>query len=282
MGLIFVGDTGSGNKDQTIVGKAMVYRTHEEPIEAVIVPGDTIYDKGVLSVDDEQFQTKFEIPYADIHVPFYLCLGNHDYGNSHFSDGRWKYQIEYTKRSKKWRMPARYYWKSLGLCDVFFLDTNFEFMDAQEISEQLQAIKKMYAQSKGRWKILCGHHTWRSIGGHGNAEEDTFETFVQDLLGSCKFHLYVCGHDHCKNHSIVTLPNQTKVHNVVIGTGGQSYPSDMMYLENLNIGDSDLQFHSPHLGYMTLDANHKQIKLTFYGLPKNGSEMKEHSAIIVN
>ena len=22
------------------------------------------------------------------------------------------------------------------------------------------------------WKVLCGHHTFRSVGGHGNADKD--------------------------------------------------------------------------------------------------------------
>jgi tartrate-resistant acid phosphatase type 5 len=41
---------------------------------------DNFYDEGVDSLDDEQFQTKFELPYADIDFPFWVVLGNHDYG----------------------------------------------------------------------------------------------------------------------------------------------------------------------------------------------------------
>ena len=66
---------------------------------------------------DPQFQTKFEDIYRDFSCPFYLCLGNHDYGNGHYIDDRWKHQIEYSKHSRKWNMPARYYHKAFGTID---------------------------------------------------------------------------------------------------------------------------------------------------------------------
>ena len=44
--------------------------------------GDNIYDSGVTSVTDPQWQTKFEIPYMGVNLPFYVVLGNHDYGGN--------------------------------------------------------------------------------------------------------------------------------------------------------------------------------------------------------
>ena len=58
------------------------------------------------------------------------------------------------------------------------------------------------------------------IGGHGNADKK-FEDFMQRLLNHDDFDIdaYLCGHDHCKNHHIVTLPKKNKVvHAIVIGT----------------------------------------------------------------
>ena len=262
---IMVGDTGSGTEDQHRVAKAMLatIQTHKDT-KAVCIVGDNIYDEGVTSVTDPQFQSKFEEPYADIDLPFYLCLGNHDYGNAHFSDGRYKHQIAYSKVSPKWNMPSRYYKQSLGPCDLFFLDTNLEYMDPSEISHQMKTIKHLYHNSKNPWKILCGHHTWRSTGGHGNAE-DAFETFLQELCQACRFDMYVCGHDHCQNHSVVTLPNGHQIHNVVIGTGGKRYDDGPVFKENIHkAGDTKLHHASTRLGYTVVNANPQKLTISFH------------------
>ena len=47
---------------------------------------------GTTSINDTQFKTKFEDPYYNIHKKFYLCLGNHDYGNSLFLSNNYKSQ----------------------------------------------------------------------------------------------------------------------------------------------------------------------------------------------
>lgn len=260
-----VGDTGSGTEDQHKVAKAMLatIQRHKD-MKAVCIVGDNIYEDGVTSVTDPQFQSKFEEPYADIDLPFYLCLGNHDYGNAHFSDGRYKHQIAYSTVSPKWNMPSRYYKKSLGPCDLFFLDTNLVFMDPSEISHQMKTMRHLYRKSKNPWKILCGHHTWRSTGGHGNAE-DAFETFLQELCQACRFDMYVCGHDHCQNHSVVTLPNGHQMHNVVIGTGGKRYDDGPVFKENIHkAGDTKLHHASTRLGYTVVNANPKKLTISFH------------------
>ena len=262
---IMVGDTGSGTEDQHKVAKAMLatIQKHKD-MKAVCIVGDNIYEEGVTSVTDPQFQSKFEEPYADIDLPFYLCLGNHDYGNAHFSDGRYKNQIAYSKVSPKWNMPSRYYKQSLGPCDLFFLDTNLEYMDPSEISHQMKTMRHLYRNSKNPWKILCGHHTWRSTGGHGNAE-DAFETFLQELCQACRFDMYVCGHDHCQNHSVVTLPNGHQMHNVVIGTGGKRYDEGPVLKENIHkVGDTDLHHASTRLGYTVVHANPQKLTISFH------------------
>ena len=262
---IMVGDTGSGTEDQHKVAKAMLATIQRnKDMKAVCIVGDNIYEDGVTSVTDPQFQSKFEEPYADIDLPFYLCLGNHDYGNAHFSDGRYKHQIAFSKVSPKWNMPSRYYKQSLGPCDLFFLDTNLVYMDDSEISHQMKTMRNLYRNSKNPWKILCGHHTWRSTGGHGNAE-DAFETFLQELCQACRFDMYVCGHDHCQNHSVVTLPNGHQMHNVVIGTGGKRYEDGPVLKENIHkAGDTKLHHASTRLGYTVVHANPQKLTISFH------------------
>ncbi len=42
--------------------------------------GDNIYDSGVGSTSDALWQSNFELPYAELDLPFWVVLGNHDYG----------------------------------------------------------------------------------------------------------------------------------------------------------------------------------------------------------
>ena len=58
---IFVGDTGSGNDDQISVTKSMEKIISKNPIQTVIIVGDNIYPDGCESIDDELFETNFDI-----------------------------------------------------------------------------------------------------------------------------------------------------------------------------------------------------------------------------
>src|SRR5688572_3744110 len=78
---VVLGDGGEGNDAQYLVGQAMAGVCAELGCDFALYLGDNFYDTGVESVDDEQFQTKFEMPYADCDFPCYVVLGNHDYGS---------------------------------------------------------------------------------------------------------------------------------------------------------------------------------------------------------
>ena len=76
-------------------------------------------------------------------------------------------------------------------------------------------------KSKADWKIVYGHHTWKSIGGHGDAEED-LEWFFSDLYIESPFDLYMCGHDHNKQLIMMDIMNN-QLPLIVCGTGGKVY-----------------------------------------------------------
>ena len=82
-------------------------------------------------------------------------------------------------------MPSKYYHYTRGPCDFFMIDTNFDVLNESSIQKQLHEVTKMIQQSKNPWKILCGHHTFRSVGGHGNADK-RFEQFMEDLFPGMK------------------------------------------------------------------------------------------------
>ena len=259
---IFVGDTGSGNEDQIAVAKSMKRLISKNPIQTVIIVGDNIYPDGCSDIHDTQFNTKFRDIYQNINLPFYLCLGNHDYHTNPQS------QIDYTysqynnenKYFKKWNLPRRWYTQSFGSCDMFFIDTNFKHLSESVIQKGLRDTIQSIGNSKKRWKILCGHHTWRSVGGHGNAEK-RHEEFMDDLLKSVDIDIYICGHDHCK--SLINV-GKYNIPTLVVGTGGKKYDNSLVFLENTNYDNSRLDFFSPNLGVCHMKCDNKSMSLTCY------------------
>ena len=59
---VAMGDTGKGNQGQKDVAAAIAAHCAARGCDFVQLLGDNIYDSGVKSVDDPQWQTKFEIP----------------------------------------------------------------------------------------------------------------------------------------------------------------------------------------------------------------------------
>ena len=104
---IALGDTGEGNLEQYAVADVMAQVCADQGCDFVLLLGDNIYDTGVEALDDLQWQNKFELPYADLDLPFYAVLGNHDYGNA-VDEERANFQVAYSDLSEKWRMPGRH------------------------------------------------------------------------------------------------------------------------------------------------------------------------------
>ena len=109
-----------------------------------------------------------------------MCIGNHDYGEELCGKGNSIYQIKYGRRSekqgKKWYMPNNYYTfrkkdKDVTI-DFFVLDTNTFNLTKKEMKKQRNEISQKINQSNADWKIVYGHHPWRSIAGHGNADQE--------------------------------------------------------------------------------------------------------------
>ena len=262
-----LGDMGSGNNDQLKVAESMKEHIGNKKT-FVCGLGDNIYENGCSSCDDPLFIKQFEEPYKGIadSIPFYMCLGNHDYGYSNQNLDRKKNarsQVLYSDKSKKWKMPNNYYTFSKKdnnvTVDFFVIDTNVDILDLNEIKEQLEYMKNMINKSKADWKIVNGHHTWKSIAGHGNAEEN-LESFLTELFQEAPFDVYMCGHDHNKQVIDLTIDGN-KVNLIVCGTGGKYYDDSINY-DNLD-QESDLFFSSNNLGYGVCKAKKNKLLFTF-------------------
>lgn len=207
---VAMGDTGKGNQGQKDVAAAIAAHCAARGCDFVQLLGDNIYDSGVTSVDDPQWQTKFEEPYRVVSQPFYAVLGNHDYGGGGAGTefGKGAFEVAYTAKSMKWKMPASHYRRTVGNVDMFGLDTNL-MMFNREIDKQKASLAGWLASSTVTWKIGFGHHPYLSNGKHGNAGNYDGLWFVPIAGGQgvkkffddnvCgKVDLYISGHDHSR------------------------------------------------------------------------------------
>ena len=224
---IALGDGGEGNDAQYQNGEAIsticAQKTGEKAgCEFAIYLGDNFYDEGVTSVYDEQFETKFELPYAILDIPFYVALGNHDYGGCLFGQcgtgwdfERSEYQVNYSNFSDKWTMPSEYYSFVKEHVTFIALDTNALMWDPwfSTGEDQYPWMEETLINAQTDWVIAYGHHPYISNGKHGNA--GTYEGLefladwsvadvplgagVKDFMDAyiCgQVDVYFAGHDH--------------------------------------------------------------------------------------
>ncbi|AKF06296.1 metallophosphoesterase [Sandaracinus amylolyticus] len=174
---VVMGDTGEGNEGQRAVAVAIRDLCAREGCDFVVLLGDNIYEVGVTSVDDAQWQSKFEEPYRDIDLPFYAVLGNHDYGGAIIpgSGDQWDrgpIEVEYSAHSDRWRMPGTHYTLRFGNVGFVMLDTNSIFYNDARYGDQAGwydgAVDELREEG-AEWILVAGHHPYRSNGSHGNA-----------------------------------------------------------------------------------------------------------------
>jgi tartrate-resistant acid phosphatase type 5 len=196
---IVLGDGGVGTDAQFAVADAIRGVCEQRGCDFALYTGDNIYQSGVSGVDDAQFETKFEAPYAVLDFPFFMALGNHDYGRATDTvspNDSTEAQVAYTMRSDKWTMPHQYYTERLGPVQIYAIDTQAIIMDEfRTRDEQAAWLEAELAQSDAPWKIVFGHHPYLSNGSYGNASDpDLLELMEDTVCGHAQ--VYFAGHDH--------------------------------------------------------------------------------------
>ena len=216
---VAIGDAGEGNADQYAVAAAIAevcagLTAPEAPgCDFVLYLGDNFYQVGVEGIDDPQFQSKFEAPYAALDLPFYPVLGNHDYGTGSLEAEKADAQIAYTRRSTKWTLPARHYHFTAAHAHFLALDTNAAMLvDVWGDRSQEQTIREGLAAAAAEgalWRVAYGHHPYKSNGPHGNAGAYEGQDWAPVVNGAgvqalvegqlCgEVDLYLAGHDHSR------------------------------------------------------------------------------------
>jgi hypothetical protein len=266
-----LGDTGRGNTEQGQVATALRNKCVAERCDFVVLLGDNIYDSGVVSTTDPQWQTKFELPYQNVDLDFWAVLGNHDYGGNgagnEFTKGQ--HQVDYTLVSDKWQMPDNFYRQAFEHVELFALDTNLQYygMDA----DQESAFPSWLAASSARWKIALGHHPYLSNGPHGNAGNYDgvpgrgagIEDFFDDHLCG-EVDVYLSGHD----HSLQWLADATCAELIVSGAGAAVTTLP---------GSNASRYQDPSLGFLYVEIVGDSFTGQFIGA--DGSVLYERTLV---
>lgn len=232
--LVF-GDWGNGSSTQTLVAGAMSEVCEIHGCDFVVGVGDNFYPSGVGSTSDAYWTDRFEAMY-DLDMPFYMVLGNHDWGgaaayNSVYAQA----QVDYTLLSDRWVMPDSTWTEVLGNITFIGLDTNtiyFNYGAAQAawLPGELAAVTT-------EWTMVVGHHPYQSNGMHGNAGEyegvagrgqnvkDFFDAYV---CGQAD--VYFAGHDHSLQWPVTSCAGTELLisgggggHSTIVGTGATNF-----------------------------------------------------------
>lgn len=197
-----IGDWGTGGKGAQRVGEAMAAGHREQPVQAVISTGDNIYPSGVSSVDDPQWDSKFEriFPAESLPVPFWAVLGNHDYRKDPDA------QVAYTGHRLKdgsitrWQMPGRY-WSTLlsspnGAVKLRLvgIDTQLLIGNAGTRKSHLAWLDSVLTVSSEEHIFVVGHHPVYSHGHYGNNR--TLVRHLAPLFVEHGVRAYLNGHEH--------------------------------------------------------------------------------------
>jgi acid phosphatase len=172
-----IGDQGTGGMEQRKVAQAMAQEAIEEPVQFVVLLGDNFYPSGVKSINDQQWNGKFEDMYSSpsLQVPFYAVLGNHDYRENPLA------QVSYSQKSSQWKMPDEYYTFSFMIgrsseVRFFAIDTTLIVNKSPSSQQQIQWLERELRKSQAHWKIVYGHHHIYSYGYYGE------NNYLKDIL----------------------------------------------------------------------------------------------------
>lgn len=236
---IAMGDWGRNGADhQKPVAQQMGKVASAVKAQFIIATGDNFYPSGVVSEFDPLFKYSFEDIYTDFSLQWdwYPVLGNHDYGTNPDAE------VAYSKISRRWKMPARYYSKKFSIAGdstqqvlIAFIDTNplipeyYKNADmgpnvkkADSLAQKNWLIKTLSDASPNiKWKIVVGHHPPYTGGGRTeNYDTKAMRKWLKPIFDQYGVDAYLSGHEHSLQH----LKPKGKTHYFISGAASEKTP----------------------------------------------------------
>jgi hypothetical protein len=248
---VALGDMGEGGDGQTRVAQAMYNVCQQEGCDFVLGLGDNIYPHAVHSVDDPQFQEKFERPYALFQqMDFWMILGNHDWKRLWIGA---QAEVDYTLKSPRWRLPNSHYaipflppW-----LHIYGVDTSL--IEAAVDLHQLRAAHAALCQQPG-WRFVFGHYPTRANGIDGQNGQWFVRRQLEHLIRQCHIQVYFAGHVHHQAHLDLGFYQE-----IIQGAGGAE-------LTPVQLGDPQQRFGVATHGFAWVQVTAERLVIRFYDL----------------
>ncbi len=254
----------NGYYDQKPIAAQMGEWAGKAHIHFVATAGDEHHFLGVASVNDPLWMTNYELIYThpELMLEWFPILGNHEY------HGNTQAVLDYSKVSRRWVMPARYYTKVEKVdkntsIRLVFIDTaplidkyrndSTGYPDAcrQDYKDQLLFIDSVLSVSTEKWKVVIGHHPVYAQTLKDEDERTDMEARLDPLLRKYKVDFYVCGHIHNFQH---IKKKDSPVDYFVNSSASGSRPVETI---------EGTQFCSGKSGFSLCSATNSDLVLTF-------------------
>jgi len=261
--LVAIGDVGKANDSQRLVAQALLSYCQSNPCDYGLLLGDNLYDEGMSSPMDPKMDQVFKDIYSPLKFPFFVALGNHDYGLLSNNWARGAYQLEYAKRTPQFLLPYYWYYTEFDHFVLAVLDTT-RMMWSKDLEAQKQMLLEAQAKAKGKYLIVMGHHPYLSNGKHGNAgfyEDVSFPSFVsgrdvkkffdENVCG--KAHLYLNGHE----HNLQLIDGKQADCRTLLIVSGSGASTTQLYDRN------EVFFEEEALGFVIVKVDKNNIDIQF-------------------
>ena len=265
--IIMISDSGrNGYYDQKPIAEVLGRVAEVVSPECVVASGDVHHFEGVESVNDPLWMTNFELIYSHpkLMVPWLPIFGNHEYR------GNTQAVIDYSKVSRRWMMPDRYYTKVYkddgATVRLVMIDTTpmidsyrnskstYPIVKQQDYQKQLEWLEGVLQNATEDWVVVVGHHPIFAHTSKSSKERKDMQSRVDAVLRKYddKVNLYVCGHIHNFQH---IKRDDCKIDYIVNTSAARSRSVKAV---------EGTQFCSPETGFSMLSADKKSLCLYMF------------------
>ena len=203
----------NGYYDQKPIAELMGTMAETIGPECVVAAGDIHHFNGVASVNDPLWTTNYELIYShpELMLDWFPVCGNHEYR------GNTQAVLDYSKVSRRWMIPAKYYTKVFShkgtTLRIVWLDTTplidkyrnnpavYPDASKEDMQKQLSWLDETLRQAKEDWIIVVGHHPIYAETSKSEDERTDMQKRVMPILHKYKnVAIYACGHIHNFQH----------------------------------------------------------------------------------